>query len=157
MVGTRTKWYRSLAVVWAWEQAAWADDREFTVEDIDETLLAIAALAFIWKGPMILSAVPGLNIVEGIVVTGAVVSFAIDGVEGVENYIEFITTPSKYYERTKESFETIYEHKIEAPLIAGANWYVDQIDQGIDWAERKREQALELLRYGQWLNPTPGW
>jgi len=157
MVGTRTQWYRSLAVIWAWEEAAWQDDREFTVEDIDETLYAVAALGFIWKGNIMLAAVPGLAIVEGIVIVGGVASFAIGGVEGVENYIDFITTPSKYYERTKESLQIIYEQKIEDPLVAGAEWYVDKVDRGIAWTEKKVDQGLELLSYGRWANPTPGW
>jgi hypothetical protein len=157
MVGTRTQWYRSLAVIWAWEEAAWQDDKEFTVEDIDETLYAVAALGFIWKGNIILAAVPGLAIAEGIVIVGGVASFAIGGVEGVENYIDFITTPSKYKERTKESLQIIYEQKIEDPLVAAAEWYVDKVDRGIDWAEKKVDQGLELLSYGRWANPTPGF
>ena len=156
MVGTRTQWYRSLAVIWAWEEAAWQDDRKFTVEDIDETLYAVAALGFIWRGNIMLAAVPGLAIVEGIVIAGGVASFAIGGVEGVENYIDFITTPSKYKERTKESLQIIYEQKIEPPLIEAAEWYVDKVDRGMDWAEEKVDQGLELLSYGRWLNPTPG-
>jgi len=161
MVGTRTQWYRSLAVVWAWEEAAWQDDREFTVEDIDETLYAVAALGFIWKGNLILAAVPGLAIVEGIVIAGGVVSYAIGGVEGVEDYIDFITTPSKYYERTKESLKIIYEEKIEDPIIAAAELFVGKVDRGIDYAEEKVDQAVSLtkewLSYGRWLNPTPGF
>jgi len=141
MVGTRTKWYRSLAVFYAWEQKAWADDREFTAEDIDETLWAIAGLALIWKGNIILGAVPGIAIVEAVVVTGAVAAFAIGGVEGVEDYVDFITTPSKYKERTEESLETIYEHVIKEPLVAAAEWYVGKVDQGIDYVNDTYDSA----------------
>ena len=127
---TRTQWYRSIAVVVLWQEKAWQDDRKFTVEDIDETLMAAAALGFIWKGNMLLAAVPGLNIVEGIVVAGAVASLAIGGVKGVENYIDFMTEPSKMPERISFTGKTIYKHKIEEPLVAAANWYVDLIDEG---------------------------
>jgi len=137
------------------------EDEKFTVEDIDETIYAVAALAFIWKGEMMLAAIPGINIVEGIVVGGAVASYAIGGMEGVENYIDFITSPKKYYERTKESLQIIYEQKIEDPLVAAAEWYVNKVDRGISWADKKVDQAVELttefLSYGRWMNPTPGW
>jgi len=132
MWGTRTKWYRSLAVFYIWEQKAWADDRKFTVEDIDETLWAVAGLALIWKGDIILSAVPGINVVEGIVVAGAVASFAIGGIEGVEDYIDFITEPTKIPERIAWSAEVIYEEKIKEPLISAATWYVNAVDEAIE-------------------------
>ena len=151
MAGTRTQWYRSLAVIWAWEEAAWKDDRKFTVEDVDETLYAAAALGFIWKGNWLLASVPAIAIVEGIVIAGAAASFGIGGVEGVEDYVEFLGEPKKYKERTKESLKTIYEHKIEPPLVSAAEWYVDKIDRGVSWTEKKVGQGVELLSYGRWL------
>jgi len=132
MWGTRTKWYRSLAVFYIWEQKAWADDRKFTVEDIDETLWAVAGLALIWKGDIILAAVPGINIVEGIVVAGGVASFAIGGVEGVEDYIDFLTEPTKIPERIAWTADVIYEEKIKEPLIDAATWYVNAVDEVVE-------------------------
>jgi len=132
MWGTRTKWYRSLAVFYIWEQKAWADDREFTVEDIDETLWAVAGLALIWKGNIILGAVPGINIVEGIVVAGGVASFAIGGVKGVEDYIDFLTEPTKIPERIAWTADVIYEEKIKEPLIDAATWYVNAVDEVVE-------------------------
>jgi len=131
-MASRTKWYRTLAILIAWERAAWRDDRKFTAEDIDETLWAIAGIAFVWKGEALLTAVPGIAIVEAAIITGAVASYAIDGVEGVENYIDFITEPTKIPERIAFTAETIYEHKIEDPLIAAATWYVGWVDRRID-------------------------
>lgn len=116
-MGLRTKWYRSIAVVYAWEQHAWADDRKFTLEDIDETIWAIAGLGLIWKGDIILAAIPGLAIVEGMVIAGGVVSFAIGGVEGVEDYIDFITHPKKYWSRGTGAAGTIYKEKIKPEYI----------------------------------------
>jgi len=116
-MGLRTKWYRSIAVVYAWEQHAWADDRKFTVEDIDETLWAIAGLGLIWKGDLLLAAVPGLAIVEGLVIAGGVVSFAIGGVEGVEDYIDFITSPTKVPGRVAFTAKTLYKEKIKPEYI----------------------------------------
>ena len=128
---SRAKWYRSLAVLYVWEQKAWADDRKFTVEDIDETILAALALGWIWKGNVALAAVPGINVAEGIVAAGAVASLAIGGVEGVENYVDFITEPKKIPERVAFTAETIYKEVIEDPLVQAAEWYVDFIDEGI--------------------------
>jgi len=143
--GTRTQWYRSLAVVYLWKKHAWDDDHKFTVEDLDETLVAAVSLAFIWKGNIILAAVPGINIVEGIVVAGAVASYAIAGTEGVEDYIEFFTEPTKIPERLVFTAETIYEHKIEKPLVEAARRYVGWVDRRIDEIEQV------------WAVTTPHW
>jgi len=128
----RTNWYRSIASVWVWYELAWRDDRKFTAEDIDETLFLLAYNAWVWKGPVMLAAVPGLAIVEGVVVTGAVASYAIGGVEGVENYIDFITEPTKIPERIAFTAETIYEEVIKEPLVAGAEAYVGWVDRRIE-------------------------
>jgi len=143
---SRAKWYRSLAVLYVWEQKAWADDRKFTAEDIDETVLALLALGWIWKGNVALAAVPGINIVEGIVATGAVASLAIGGVEGLENYVEFITEPAKIPERVAFTAETIYQEVIEEPLAEAASWYVDFIDEGI-----------RAVRLGWKISQPPGF
>jgi len=166
MWGSKTQRYRSIAVWWIWHQKVFMDeDEKFTVEDIDETLYAVAALAWIWKGEMMLAAIPGINIVEGIVVGGAVASYAIGGMEGVENYIDFITSPTDiagvFGKGTGEKWEftkkTIYEEVIKDPVEAAASWYVEKVDRGMDWAEAKVDQGLELLSYGRWANPTPGF
>jgi len=134
-LGTRTQYYRSLAVVWLWYEKAYRDDQEFTVEDIPETLIAGGALAFIWS-PQIGIAVgltnPVVATIEVVAVTGLVASYAIGGREGVENYIDFITEPTKIPGRIAFTAETIYEHKIEKPLVAAAEAYVGWVDRRIE-------------------------
>lgn len=132
MIGSRTQWYRSIAVVMAWREAAWRDDKKLTWGDLPETVVAGATLALIWKGDVILAAVPGLAIVEAAVIAGAVTSYAIAGEEGFDDYVDFITEPTKIPERVAFTAETIYEHKIEQPLISAASWYVDQVDTLVD-------------------------
>jgi len=129
----RTQWYRSLAVAYLWKKKAWDDDQKFTLEDVDETIYAAAALAFIWKGNVILAAVPGVAIAEGIVVAGAVVSYVIAGEEGVEDFIDFYMEPTKIPERLAFTAETIYEQKIKKPLVSAAEAYVG-------WWDRRAEE-----------------
>jgi len=134
MFGSRTQWYRSLAVVWAWREKAWRDDEKFTWEDLDETVYAAAGLALIWKGDIILAAVPGIAIIEGAVIAGAITSYAIGGAEGFDNYVDFID-PYQIKEmpgRIAFTAETIYEHKIEKPLVAAAEAYVGWVDRRIE-------------------------
>ena len=93
---TRWQRYRSTAVAWAWAETAYYDDHKFTVEDLDETLYAVAALGIIWS-PQIavglgITASP-LNILEGAVIAGAIASYGIGGSEGVKTYVDYITDP----------------------------------------------------------------
>jgi len=154
MWGSKTQRFRTYAVLYAWEQAAWADDQKFTWEDLDETIYAGIALAFIWKGEWILATIPGINLVEGLVVGGAVVSFAIGGVEGVEDYIDFMAETPKMLaeitlgqvpEKIKFTAETIYEHKIEEPLTMAARRYVG-------WVDRRMEEVQSV-----WRVTMPTW
>jgi len=98
--GTRWQRVTSLATIWAWKDKVYHDeDEKFTAEDIDETLYAVAYLGLIWS-PQIALAIPAaaalgtpLAIVEGAVIAGAVASFAIGGLEGVETYVDYISDP----------------------------------------------------------------
>lgn len=94
--GTRWQRIQSYGIVGAWTNAAYLDDNEFTVEDIDETLFAATMLGLIWS-PQIAVAVgvstTPLNVVEGAALAGLAVSFAIGGVEGAETYVDYITDP----------------------------------------------------------------
>jgi len=150
----------SLGIIWGMYELAWRDDREITWEDAPELGLGALSLGILWAPEVLtiaaVSTTP-LVVIEGVVVAGAVASYAIGGVEGVENYIDFITEPTKIPERIAFTAETIYEHKIKEPLVAAAEWYVAKVDRGIDWSEKKVDQALELLSYARWANPTPGW
>jgi hypothetical protein len=136
---------------WDVYQKAWMDDRDITWEDADEILAYTLAMGIIW-GPELaiafgVSATP-LLVIEGIVVAGFVASAAIGGVKGAEDYMEFITEPGKYFERTEFAVETIYQHKIKEPLVAAANWYVERVDE-----------LVETFRLGWSITrPTPlGW
>jgi len=103
--GSRWQRIQSYAVIGAWTNAAYLDDDEFTVEDIDETLYAAAMLGLIWSPQIALavgiSSTP-LNIVEGVVLAGLGVSFAIGGVEGAETYVDYITDPVDMFENEEK-------------------------------------------------------
>jgi len=139
----RTQWYRSIAVSSWWFDKAINDDGELTIEDLDETAVLALSLAFIWRGNAILGTVPGLAAVEGIAVAGAVASAAIGGVEGVTNYVDFISEPTKIPQRVAFTAETIYEHKIESHVEEGISFGSflyrvgeRKLEEGLGWAKR---------------------
>ena len=145
MWGSRTQWYRSIAVGVVWQEKAWQDDRKFTVEDIDETLWAIAGIALIWRGELILAAIPGINLVEGAVVVSVAASFAIGGVEGVEDYIDYITEWKDIPSKLAWSAKTIYEHKIKEPLEEAAEWYVEKVEAAAQWYVTQVDQGIDYV------------
>jgi hypothetical protein len=113
------------------------DDRKLTTEDIDETLLAAAGLALIWRGDFLLARIPGLPIVEGIVIAGGVASYAIGGTEGVLNYVDFITDKDEWLSlgiptTLEYSLPIIYDEVIEPEIV---DPIVSKINQGVDFAE----------------------
>jgi len=139
----RTQMYRSIAVSSWWLDKAINDDGELTIEDLDETAVLALSLAFIWKGNAILATIPGLNIVEGAVVVGAIASYNIGGVEGVTNYVDFLTEPTKMPGRIAFTAETIYEHKIEPKVEEGISFGSflyrvgeRKLEEGLAWAKR---------------------
>ena len=132
----RTQIYRSLAVLSWWSDKALRDDGKLTIEDIDETAWAVGGIAFIWKGNVILAKVPGLIVVESIVVGGAVASFMIDGTEGVDNYVEFISEPTEWITKTKEETLPIIYEEVIAPKI---------VDPIVGWVDTKIDQGHKLL------------
>jgi len=94
--GSRWQRLTSYSVVGAWLNAAYADDDEFTIEDIDETFYAAGMLGLIWS-PQIALAVPALAaasgplaVVEGAALVGLGASFVIGGYEGAETYVDYI-------------------------------------------------------------------
>ena len=134
---SRTKTYRTIAMGTWWVDNALLDDRKFTLEDLDETALAIAGTALIWKGDTILGAIPHLRIVEGAVVAGGIAAYAIGGVRGVENYCDFMTNPSKWKKKTDESLDIIYEEVI-APKV---------VDPLVEYGEKKIDQGIEFSKF----------
>jgi len=130
----------SLGIIWGMYELAWRDDREITWEDAPELGLGALSLGVLWAPEVLtiaaVSTTP-LVVIEAAVVAGAIASYGIGGVEGVENYIDFITEPTKIPERVVFTAETIYEHKIEEPLVAAAEAYVG-------WWDRRFEEAQSV-------------
>ena len=125
----------SIGIIWTMYELAWRDDRELTWADAPELAVGTLSLGVLWAPEILtIAAVSGtpLVVVEVAVVAGAVTSYAIGGVEGVENYIDFITEPTKIPERLVFTAETIYEHKIEEPLVAAAVAYVGWWDRRVE-------------------------
>ena len=150
--------YRSIAVGTWWLDEAFGDDGKLTIEDIDETLWAAAGLALIWKGDFLLAKIPGLPIVEGIVIAGGIVSFGIGGTQGVLNYTDFIAAGPKEWKRItmEETLPIIYDEVIEPELVDPIR---NTIGQGVDFAqflynvgEDKATQGLEWA-VGNFRNP----
>jgi len=128
----------SIGIIWTMYELAWRDDRELTWADAPELAVGTLSLGVLWAPEILtIAAVSGtpLVVVEVAVVAGAVTSYAIGGVEGVENYIDFITEPTKIPERLVFTAETIYEHKIEDPLVAAAEAYVRWWDRRLSEAQ----------------------
>ena len=128
----------SIGIIWTMYELAWRDDRELTWADAPEMAVGTLSLGVLWAPEILtIAAVSGtpLVVVEVAVVAGAVTSYAIGGVEGVENYIDFITEPTKIPERLVFTAETIYEHKIEDPLVAAAEAYVSWWDRRLSEAQ----------------------
>lgn len=141
----RQKLYRSSAVGWVWYNAAWRDDRKITVEDVPETAAALGAMGLIWWDTAAmaigLSSTPFVA-VEVTVVAGAVASYSIAGTEGVENYIDFITEPSKWIERGGPPIQKyITEPTIE--YVTEELWQRQLVDPISGWVERRREELEE--------------
>lgn len=128
-------------------ELAWRDDRKITWEDAPELALGTLSLGVLWAPEILtiasVSTTP-IVVIEAAVVVGAISSYAIGGVEGVENYIDFITEPTKIPERIVFTAETIYEHKIEEPLVAAAEAYVGWWDRRV--AEVQSVWAVTLPR-----------
>lgn len=159
---TRTRVYRSIAVGNWWLDKALGDDGKITTEDIDETLWAAAGLTLIWRGDFLLAKIPGLAIVEGIVVAGGIIAYSINGVEGVLDYADFISAgPSEWKRITmEETLPIIYEEVVEPKIVDPVTEFVEtKIDQGLGFgemlyrvSERKLNEGLEW-GVGHFKNP----
>ena len=100
----RAKMYRSIHMFGAWYALAIMDDDELTWKDTPESIAFGAGLAWVWwdvaAASISISTTP-LVVVETAVVAGAVASFAIGGVEGVEKYVDYIN-PANWKENLKD-------------------------------------------------------
>jgi len=135
-LGTRWQRIQTYTSLAAWSAAALYDDDELTWRDAPETAVLGMQLGLIWSPQIALaigmSSTP-LNIVEGAVIAGAVASFAIGGVEGVETYVDFfdydiLTDPEK-----SEAVEQAADIALSVvnPLHIPTKWAVENLP----WSE----------------------
>ena len=144
------KLLESSALGWWWYNEAIRDDRRFTAEDIDETMALALGMGWIWGGEVLtVAAVSTTPIVavEAIVAAGAVGSYAIAGSEGVENYVDFITEPTKMVERTQE---------VTVPAIEQV--VIDQWNKEVKAVKKVVRGAKSILKLAEhraqrYLNP----
>lgn len=144
------KLMESTALGWWWYNEAIRDDRRFTAEDIDETMALALGMGWIWGGEVLtVAAVSTTPIVavEAIVAAGAVGSYAIAGSEGVENYVDFITEPTKMVERTME----VTVPALEQVVIDQWNKEVKTVKKVVKGAKTFLELAKH--RAQRYLNP----
>jgi hypothetical protein len=76
---------------------------------------------------------------------GTVAAYRIGGAEGLEDYYEFLTEPTKWKSRTEESLGIIKEEVLEPQLEDakhGFNWIMGGVS---NWAERQLEKAKATL------------
>jgi len=87
------------------------------------------------------------------IIVGGVISYAIDPEEGLQNYKDFITEPTKIPERLKFTAETIYEHKIEPTVnvtlgVASLLWNMGkrEVERRVSVLQERMEAA------GEWID-----
>jgi len=100
---------------------------------VKAALMANVGLAV---GRLAAPAAPVIAVTAVALVAGDLISHALDPEEGRKNFRDFVTTPSKIPSRIAFTAETIYEHKIEKPLVRLANWYISGVDEVISQWER---------------------
>jgi len=155
-IPTRWQYYRSIAVFVEWQRLAWRDDRKLTAEDIDETLLALGLLGLIWAPQIIVgvsvSTTP-LLVIEAAIVTGAIASYAIGGVEGVETYVDFITDPVDIVKDPEKLDAFLQASEITLGIVNPVAWVGGQIGQyaGKKIAEYKKEIFRNRFLTGPYL------
>jgi hypothetical protein len=129
-----------------------------TMEDIGIATSAAVTIVGIWYptgrvvaaglvAPYVAPFALGLT---GAVIVGGVISYGIAGEQGLVDYYEFLTEPTKIPERIAESINVITEEVIQPRIEAGAhgfNWIMTGIN---NWAERQLEEAARRL-----FNPIP--
>jgi len=146
----------SSIIVMMWEltdeEEGWMD----TLEDAGAILQFGGTLYVLWVPPVVQAgiaarvgvllaplAVPAAIITSAIIV-GGVLSYAIDPKEGIQNYKDFLSEPTKVPERLKFTAETIYEHKIDPAVqttlgIAGFLY---------NMAEREVQRRVNIVQEG---------
>jgi len=157
--GTRWQRIQSYATIGAWREAAYGDDDEFTLEDIDETVYAAIMLGLIWSPqiamsvPIIASASVPLTIIEGAVLVGLGASYAIGGAEGAETYVDYITEPFtdpvSFFTDTEKTAALIQASDITLslvnPLAIPSKMAGQWLGENIPWDEVFRNRWVSPL------------
>ena len=112
------------------------------------------------EGRLILGSIPGIAMVEGIIVAGGVVSFGIGGTEGVLNYVDFITDKDEWMSlgiptTLEYSLPIIYEEVIEPEIVAPVTNYLETkkrqatgfVNTLIEVGTRHIERGLPSIKY----------
>jgi len=134
------------------EEEGWVDNWE----DTGAILQFAGTLYVLWIPPVVQGAIAariGLllapvalpaAIVTSVVIVGGIVSYFVDPEEGLQNYKDFLSEPTKIPERLKFTAETIYEHKIEPTVnvtlgVASLLW---------NMGKREVERRVNVLQEG---------
>jgi len=143
-----------IAMMWELtdEEEGWVDN----LEDIGAVLQFGGTVYLLWVPPVVQASIAArvgvllaplaipAAILTSAVIVGGVVSYAIDPKDGLKNYKDFISEPTKVPERLKFTAETIYEHKIEPKVNLGL------VAATLLWnmAKRKYEELPDLFFTG---------
>lgn len=157
------------------------DDEEGWVDNLEDTMaiLQFAGTVYVlWLPPVVqagIAAKVGIlltplalpaAIVTSTIIVGGVIAYFVDPEEGLKNYKDFITEPTKIPERLKFTAETIYEEKIDPAVnitvgIAAMLYRmaVNEVERRIAVLEEGVSGAVEFVEDlpGIWFNPTPGY
>ena len=157
------------------------DDEEGWVDNLEDTMaiLQFAGTVYVlWLPPVVQAgiaakvgilltplAIPAA-IVTSTIIVGGVIAYFVDPEEGLKNYKDFLTEPTKIPERLKFTAETIYEEKIDPAVnitvgIAAMLYRmaVNEVERRIAVLEEGVSGAVEFVEDlpGIWFNPTPGY
>jgi len=137
------------------EEEGWVDNWEDT-----GAILQFAGTVYIlWIPPVVQGAIAArvgvilaplaipAAVVTSTIIVGGIVSYFVDPEEGLQNYKDFITEPTKIPEKLKFTAETIYEHKIESKVnltlgIGSMLWNI---------AKREYEKLPDIFFTGPYL------
>ena len=134
------------------EEEGWVDNWE----DTGAILQFAGTLYVLWIPPVVQGAIAariGLifapvampaAIITSMIIVGGIISYFIDPEEGLKNYKDFITEPTKIPERLKFTAETIYEQKID-PAVQTTLGIVGFL---YNMAEREVQRRVNIVQEG---------
>lgn len=157
------------------------DDEEGWVDNMEDTMAILqfaGTMYVLWLPPVVQAgiatkvgillsplAVPAA-VVTSTVIVGGVISYFVDPEEGLKNYKDFLTEPTKIPKRLKFTAETIYEEKIDPGVqltlgVAGFlyNMAEREVQRRVNTIEEGITAAYEFVEDlpSIWFNPTPGY